>query len=151
VALTIRPRLFATNHTFCRSFRRYGAVVSSVSERLGSFFHSSTRSTYGLPQNSGLLYSSTCDLGTHSATRITSSTGIPFTILTPTGRGSERVPKTATCLCRAGPTSYLSLLDSKSRCEQRSPWHEPSRNINSAREKRNAWKILTQMTTAGVA
>jgi hypothetical protein len=65
-------RLFAANDTFCRSFRRYGAVVSSVSGLLGSFLRSSTRSTCGLPQNSGPSYSSTCDLGTHSATKITS-------------------------------------------------------------------------------
>src|SRR5580698_864921 len=36
----------------------------------------------------------------------------------------------------------MSLPNSKCRYEQRIPWHEPSRNINCARGKRNAQKIL---------
>jgi len=132
----------------CRSFKRYGAVVSSASEPLGSFLRSLTRSICGLSLNLGLLSSNTCDLGTHSAMKTTFWTGIQSTILASNGSGGER-PKTATCLCRAGPTSWMSPPNSKCRPERRSLWHEPSRSISCAREKPKPWRTLIQMSHAG--
>jgi hypothetical protein len=152
--VTCHPLLIIGTDHVCRSFKRYGAVMSPTSKPLGSFFRSLTRSICGLALNLGLSSSNTCDLGTNSAMKTTFWTGIQSMILAPNGRGSEHPPKTTTCLCRAGPTSWMSPPGSKCRPERRSLSHELSRSIRSiscAREKPELWRTPIQMSHAGPA